>query len=1594
MRGSWRIRLLPVAVVCAVFVGGGATSGAEPPAFEWNLNLADWHVLGPIAKLDRNNGELNRSLVPDEAAIKPGSSITIDSNEFAWRRYDGRMIDFIRALDIEGDAAQNALAYAWTEFASDEDREAVLAISHDDGAVVWLNGEEIYRNDGLTASKLDQATIKVSLKKGANTLLAKVSQGIGSWEFAARLRPAGVDELIAISCDGSWGGDMARLPALEIELLSAEGKSTGTWRTSGGRCDAPRTVRYTLFAPQPQPAPAKVRIRYDAPGLAAFDQTYDWSEVRGGKVSLPLAAAAPIRARVIDEKTGQSVAGAEFRSGDTLLGQRSDADGRLEFAAADPLVDFVSVWAAGYEPRQIRVAWPPDDSWTVKLQPGGHVLRGRVLSSDGKPLAGALISAYGANRNLKLTTDENGRFEAIGLSRERSMLYPTVSHPDYIAKDGFNFPLEADGVTEVEWRLEPGAAITGRVTASGDGRPLEGIKIVSGSDRFTSNRVNPETKTDSEGRYRLGGIKPGPALVHAFSDDFAPAMQKVTSSLKEAATADFVLERGQPVTGRITDPQGKPIAGVTLAIDAWNGARMLDRRETTDERGEFRYENMPATPVEIHIFKREFVSKRDLMAVGGQHYDITLVPVVEHTVSVRLADTGQAPRDVVAQVGYQWPGRDDISWQDQHYYQGTKYDAAAGVFRIRVNEPSTARLSWRLRVPGYKDAVIDNPEPGVKPVALEVVLEKVSTIRGTAVDAETGAPVEGVMVALLNKQDKLRLDHYTNFDNSFRAADEFTGVHVSTAADGSFELPKPTDELGETDLLLFRKGGGFHYLPGARSLLARENLQLPFPAAGALEGRVIVAGKPAADSEVHLAWIAPGADAFQWDLPFGFGGQVTTDAEGRFQYTGLGPGRYRISRIRSFKNPLGGGSMSTFLSGDELVVLPGETVTHEFNQPAGHTVTGTAVGTSDEPLANCLVTVSKANDPTGRIEAVMSDAEGRFTIEHLQAGGYRLSAQQYEMTADGCGLGAEGAQGNASVKVAGDASVTIKLAPRAQAQVARAGPAAEATIVGSVPPDFTGKLFGSGDSFTLSDHFGKVVAIDFWATWCGPCMAVMPEMKELYKKYKDSDDVVFITISLDQDGEALRSVIDEQGIEFPVVFESRAASQAIANAFGVRGIPSSFVIGRNGRFASDRIHGSQLLATTDAAVNEPLDPAFAKTGKPARLTVKLALDNAQSGLPGAAITLSARGGDGARVLEETIRTPGQATQFTWLYPPLEEGGEIHVKVEADGVPPQEKTIAAPQASSEVEFAFTSPRKITGVVLVDGEGTPAAGVKVTAYRADMFRRVATAGDDGKFEIGVLSGSYTLTFTATDEFAPIAGQNAQVEVTAENDPDAVELAACRTVSVSGTVTDEDGAPVAGAQVRTTASEKRAATDDEGRFELGGVPARGSVQLYAIKRPKYAMVTLEDFDGKEPQSLVLGQSMGQSGALAAGAKAPKLTLFALDDGEPIEWQAAGDKESLVVFCALWHPSTPELLEKAKKWADEHQVSFVPVSIDWSLDEARREAERLQQQLGAEYAIRFAGPGGLAIAKDWNLKSPQQAYLVSADGKIRRNPPPGQLP
>ena len=139
------------------------------------------------------------------------------------------------------------------------------------------------------------------------------------------------------------------------------------------------------------------------------------------------------------------------------------------------------------------------------------------------------------------------------------------------------------------------------------------------------------------------------------------------------------------------------------------------------------------------------------------------------------------------------------------------------------------------------------------------------------------------------------------------------------------------------------------------------------------------------------------------------------------------------------------------------------------------------------------------------------------------------------------------------------------------------------------PMEINGTLL-NGKPFDQKTLAGKVVLVDFWATWCGPCVAEIPNVLEQYEKYhKDGFEVV--GISLDQEREALEKFVTDQKLPWPILFEEPKGEgwqHPLATFYGISGIPTVVLIGRDGNVITLDARGEKL--------GERLDAIFKKAG--------------------------------------------------------------------------------------------------------------------------------------------------------------------------------------------------------------------------------------------------------------------------------------------------------------------------------------------------------------------------------------------------------------
>lgn len=130
------------------------------------------------------------------------------------------------------------------------------------------------------------------------------------------------------------------------------------------------------------------------------------------------------------------------------------------------------------------------------------------------------------------------------------------------------------------------------------------------------------------------------------------------------------------------------------------------------------------------------------------------------------------------------------------------------------------------------------------------------------------------------------------------------------------------------------------------------------------------------------------------------------------------------------------------------------------------------------------------------------------------------------------------------------AGAAVALARSAQAATAAPGPA----------PDFTLRSAG-GPNLRLAEQRGSVVMVNFWATWCGPCLVEMPHLARLHEKYKGAGFALW-GVSVDEDPKAATALAARLGVKFPLLFDT---DKAVARLYALDSMPTTVLIDRDGR---------------------------------------------------------------------------------------------------------------------------------------------------------------------------------------------------------------------------------------------------------------------------------------------------------------------------------------------------------------------------------------------------------------------------------------------
>jgi thiol-disulfide isomerase/thioredoxin len=124
------------------------------------------------------------------------------------------------------------------------------------------------------------------------------------------------------------------------------------------------------------------------------------------------------------------------------------------------------------------------------------------------------------------------------------------------------------------------------------------------------------------------------------------------------------------------------------------------------------------------------------------------------------------------------------------------------------------------------------------------------------------------------------------------------------------------------------------------------------------------------------------------------------------------------------------------------------------------------------------------------------------------------------------------------------------------------------------PMEIKGDLL-DGKAFDPKSLAGKVVLVDFWATWCGPCVAEIPNVLAQYEKYHDKGFEV-IGISLDEEKDKVDAFVAEHKIPWPIIYAGKGWNDPVAQFYGISGIPQLILIGRDGNVITLNARGEKL----------------------------------------------------------------------------------------------------------------------------------------------------------------------------------------------------------------------------------------------------------------------------------------------------------------------------------------------------------------------------------------------------------------------------------
>jgi protocatechuate 3,4-dioxygenase beta subunit len=563
-------------------------------------------------------------------------------------------------------------------------------------------------------------------------------------------------------------------------------------------------------------------------------------------------------------------------------------------------------------------------------------------------------------------------------------------HEIYAAKDGYGYAGAFQPVFEPEAARGSVAIVleradrihlvfAGRVT-DGTGKPVAGARVVwseRGADSADS------ATTGANGEYRLEAhSRSDHNQLSVLEEGHAPAWEAnpPRGTPESPGIVDFTLTGGHWIEGVVVDEGDAPLAGALVVVRSKNEKGQifetpLAPRPTTDAQGRFRFERLPGPQVELQVRGpgatfTEYGGWSLFEEWFAVDQAVKIALRREGVLSLRVADaeTGEPIVSFLVRHdgGYHhdWAVGHAVEKEDGRFVLGNLEQGKAYEVKVEAEGPLAAR----------KTGLVATPREEAEEVLF--ALGRGAALAGVVFDAETGAPVAGATVLHGSSGDDrpgLSWD-----PSAFSALDNVE--QVETGPDGSFAVTE-----GERPGRLLIRAPGYEraaILPAERERFVSGGvLRIGLRGGASIVGTYYRSREPEPDAEIYLQRIDGETHTFE---------RVRTDAAGRYEWSGLAPGAYKLGAVTAT------GPVKSLVLERELRLGPREHKTVDLGGDLGPYALSGEVRERGRPVHQVLVKVEARFAWHYRYLEALTDAEGRYRVDGLREGEYEVLVLEWD----------------------------------------------------------------------------------------------------------------------------------------------------------------------------------------------------------------------------------------------------------------------------------------------------------------------------------------------------------------------------------------------------------------------------------------------------------------------------------------------------------------------------------------------------------------------------------------------------------------------